>query len=91
MKKRLEINIFGQVQGVFFRNSIKDLALNSGLTGWVKNEPDLSVKITMEGEEAELEKALLFCQAGTKKAKVKKVEVKWDEATDEFKEFKIIY
>ena len=46
-----EITVRGKVHGVFFRASAKIKADELGLWGWVKNEPDESVVIWVEGPE----------------------------------------
>ena len=49
MRERIVLKIFGRVQGVFFRASVRAKAEELGLAGWVENMPDGSVKITAEG------------------------------------------
>lgn len=89
MFKRILVTVFGQVQGVFFRANVLKKASQLGLVGWVANEGDGTVKILAEGEEEKLNKLIEYCQSGPTFAKVHKVEVKWDRATGEFKEFMI--
>ncbi len=89
--KRLELKIYGRVQGVFFRTSAAAQAQSLNLNGWVGNRPDEGVEIIVEGEEGVLKKFLDWCKIGSELAKVERVEVKWDEATNEFKDFKIKY
>jgi acylphosphatase len=53
--------VSGRVQGVFFRASAQELALQLGLTGWVRNLPDGRVELVACGEPtrvAELERWL---------------------------------
>lgn len=45
-----KIRITGKVQGVFFRKWTQQKALELGIKGWVKNEPDGSVLTEIEGE-----------------------------------------
>lgn len=87
--KRVEIKVCGQVQGVFFRQGVKELAEELGLTGWVKNEEDGSVKIVVEGEEENLQKLIEWCKKGTRWSKVEKVEIKKPEASNKFSSFVI--
>ena len=54
MTKRVEIRITGKVQAVGFRFAAQREALNLGLVGFVRNEPDGSVVIIAEGEEQDL-------------------------------------
>ena len=39
----VNVKIFGEVQGVFFRDSAQLKAREIGITGFVKNEPDGAV------------------------------------------------
>ena len=47
--QRLEITVRGRVQGVGFRYYVIRLARGLGLTGWVANELDGSVRAVAEG------------------------------------------
>ena len=91
MSKRVEIKVTGQVQDVLFRQGAKEIADESGLTGWVKNEEDGSVWIVAEGEEGQLQKLVEWCRKGTEWAKVEKVEVEWKEAKEGLQVFEIRY
>lgn len=91
MLKRAYIIVSGKVQGVFFRANAQRKAKELGLTGWVKNEADGTVKILTEGEPERLEELIKYCQNGHKFAKVERVDVKWEQASGEFKGFDIKY
>src|SRR3989338_1966521 len=58
--KRLVVKVAGRVQGVLFRHSARTHAEKLGLTGFVKNEPDGSVAIVAEGEDAALNEFLAW-------------------------------
>ena len=88
--KRVAIRVFGRVQGVFFRQTTKEVAEKLGLTGWVRNEPGSSVFIVAEGEENELQKLIEWCKKGTEETHVKSVGVTWYSDADEFSEFQIV-
>lgn len=62
--KRYAITITGKVQGVFFRNTARQVATRLGLSGFARNEPDGSVYIEAEGEEPSLHKFLQWCHEG---------------------------
>ncbi|MCB0495024.1 MAG: acylphosphatase [Cyclobacteriaceae bacterium] len=47
---RLKIKVTGRVQGVFFRASTRDKAVELGLYGFVRNEPDGSVYMEVQGD-----------------------------------------
>lgn len=73
--KHLNIKIYGQVQGVFFRVSAKEKAEKLGITGFVRNEKDGSLFIEAEGEKQNLDKFLQWCKKGSPMAKVERIEV----------------
>jgi acylphosphatase len=91
MTKRIVLKIYGRVQMVFYRDSTRRKAKKLGLVGWVKNEPDKTVKIIAEGEEGGLKELIDWCYNGPMLAKVEKVDIEWGEAKGEFKEFEIKY
>ena len=45
----------GRVQGVGFRFFVQQTAKEMGLTGWVKNMPDGTVTMEVQGDMAEVE------------------------------------
>lgn len=47
--RRIRVRFMGQVQGVGFRWTSQRVAFDLGLTGWVKNEPDGSVSMELQG------------------------------------------
>lgn len=65
----MNIRVSGKVQGVSFRESAKQMADDLGLTGFVRNEPNGSVYIEAEGEEASIEKFVAWCKEGPEHAK----------------------
>ena len=46
---RVEARVFGNVQGVGFRPTLRRQALSLGLTGYARNLPDGSVEVVVEG------------------------------------------
>ena len=57
VKTRVHLFISGTVQGVFFRDSAKQVAQSMGITGYARNLQDGRVEIVAEGEkEGEEEK-----------------------------------
>ncbi len=46
---RNHVLISGQVQGVCFRDSYRRMALQRGVSGWVRNLPDGRVEAVLEG------------------------------------------
>lgn len=68
------IQIYGRVQGVFFRESMRQEALNLGVTGWVRNRSDGSVEAVIQGAPEQVEKMLAWAQRGPLAARVEHVE-----------------
>jgi acylphosphatase len=87
---RAHVWISGRVQGVFFRAHTKELADELGLTGWVRNLSDGRVEAVFEGEEDAVKRAIEWCKRGPPLASVEKVEVRYEQPTGEFKDFRIL-
>jgi len=82
------IKVSGKVQGVFYRASTKDQADALGVRGFVRNEPDGSVYIEAEAEEATLNRFMDWCRRGPRMAQVEKCDV-WEKEPGGFKLFEI--
>jgi len=87
----VHVIISGRVQGVWFRANTKQRAEQLGLTGWVRNTTNGYVEAVFEGEENLINKMIEWCHHGSPLSKVKKVEVKNQEPTNEFSDFSIRY
>jgi acylphosphatase len=88
-KVRAHLIISGRVQGVYFRAETRDQAEALGLTGWVRNKPDRSVEVVVEGSREDIEKLISWCRQGPPAAEVSGVSVAWENYTGEFVKFKI--
>jgi acylphosphatase len=77
--------IHGRVQGVWFRESMRQEALRLGVTGWVKNLRDGNVEAVISGETGAVNDIVAWVHRGPEQARVDKVEV--EEATGEFSSF----
>jgi len=71
--KHLDIEVFGKVQGVFFRASTKAVADQLGIKGTIKNTEDGTVYIEAEGSPYSLESFLDWCKEGPDKAEVENI------------------
>lgn len=87
---RAHVYMEGRVQGVFYRDWTRKTAKNLGLTGWVRNLKDARVEAIIEGEKSEVKAMVEKCKKGPLGAKVFHLDVIWEEATGEFKDFAII-
>ena len=62
---RKHIVFYGRVQGVGFRYYAVNKANQLGLTGWVKNLPDGTVEMEVQGEEPLIDQLIIFLQNRT--------------------------
>ncbi len=70
---RNRISVKGRVQGVGYRYFCQNIADVYELTGWVKNLPDQSVEIEIQGEEENVELFKKELKMGPSQAKVSEV------------------
>jgi len=75
MKQHLTIRVYGRVQGVYYRQSTRQKAVELGLTGLVRNEPDGSVYIEAEGDPQILAQFQQWCESGPPHAQVTGLDV----------------
>jgi acylphosphatase len=72
---RARVFVSGRVQGVWFRESCRELALAAGVNGWVRNLRDGRVEAVLEGPPAAVERVVAWCREGPARARVDAVEV----------------
>jgi len=80
---RAEVTVHGMVQGVFFRVETRDRARSLGLSGWVTNAHDGTVRAAFEGDEERVRSMVDWCERGPRGAQVDDVEVTWTEPEGE--------
>jgi acylphosphatase len=73
--KRVRMIAAGRVQGVFFRDSLRQEAERLGLTGWARNRPDGRAEAELQGPGSAVEEAVDFCRRGPGSAEVEWLEV----------------
>ncbi len=71
---RRRVVVRGCVQGVFFRDTTRRMAIERGVRGWVLNRPDGRVEAVFEGDEGAVEAMVDFCGTGPRGAQVEAVE-----------------
>lgn len=76
-RRAARLVIRGIVQGVGFRASLRYVALENGVSGWVRNRGDGSVEALLEGEEEKLKTVIEWAKRGPLRARVNSVEVKY--------------
>ncbi len=90
MTKRAECIVYGEVQGVSYRDFVRTSARRAGLLGSVRNLPDGTVEVVAEGEESVLREFLKALKEGYPFAKVSQIREVWSEAVGDFKTFLIL-
>ena len=89
---RVSAIISGRVQGVYYRESTRRQAQEIGeLTGWVKNQPDNTVKLVVEGNREKVQQLLDWCQTGPPMAKVQSIDILDENYLGEFTDFTVRY
>jgi acylphosphatase len=72
---RRRVVVHGRVQGVFFRDTTRRLALQHDVAGWARNTWDGTVEAVFEGEPEAVERLVAFVHEGPPGASVERVEV----------------
>jgi len=86
----MQVLYSGRVQGVGFRYAVKATASGFEVTGTVRNLPDGRVELVAEGGKDELN---AFCEGIRQSGLdhfIKKEDVSWSEAKNEFRGFEIV-
>jgi len=89
MKKAVRVEIYGTVQGLFFRSFVKERADKLGVKGYVRNRQDGSVEAWFEGNSQDVDKIVEICKEGPEHAVIKKMDIV-EENFQDLKDFKIL-
>ncbi len=76
---RRRVTVEGRVQGVFFRDSVRQRAQSHAVSGWVTNRADGAVEAVFEGTPNDVERLIAFARTGPRQAEVDKVDVREEE------------
>ena len=79
--RSVDLHVTGRVQGVSFRWYAAREATRLGLAGWVRNDPDGSVRAHAEGLVGSVEEFVAWCRQGPPAARVDDVTVTEVEAS----------
>lgn len=88
---RLKVNIKGRVQGVFFRAYTQEKAIDLGLKGYVKNMPDGSVEVLLQGRQEQIDQMLEWCWQGSPMSSVSDVVTIPADNAEDYAKFTITY
>ena len=91
IQKRIHIFVTGRVQGVFFRQSTRVMAIKNNVNGWVRNLDDGRVEIIAEGEKQNIGNLVNWCKTGPANSRVDEFELSEENVTDDFENFEVRY
>lgn len=75
MKLTRLLRIHGRVQGVYFRESMRQRADEIGITGWVRNRTDGTVEAVVQGSATQIDLITDWAREGPPAAYVERVEI----------------
>jgi acylphosphatase len=77
---RRHVLVSGRVQGVFYRESLRRLAVEKGVAGWARNTRD-GLEAALEGPKPVVDELITWCRTGPPHAVVIHVQVDDEEPT----------
>lgn len=90
MKKAMKFTVHGTVQGIFYRQFVKENADQLGLRGHVRNLSDSNVEVFVEGEGGKIDALEVFLNKGPAHCNIRHIDREEKKWSGDFKEFKII-
>jgi acylphosphatase len=72
---RRRVVVYGHVQGVYFRDTLRRAAVRADVAGWVRNRPDGAVEAVFEGPELAVRRLIGLARAGPPGARVDHVAI----------------
>jgi acylphosphatase len=76
---RRRVTVTGRVQGVFFRDSLRQRANSHDVAGWATNRTDGALEAVFEGNPDDVERLVAFAKTGPRQAEVDSVDVREEE------------
>jgi acylphosphatase len=76
---RRRVIVHGRVQGVFFRDSVRQRAQSHNVAGWACNRADGAVEAVFEGQRDDVERLVNYAKTGPRQAEVDRVDVRDEE------------
>jgi acylphosphatase len=89
-QKRVHLYVSGKVQGVYFRQGMKETAEKNNVKGWVRNLPDKSVEAVLEGDESNIDAVLDWSNFGPPGAVVEELKVVSEDNVEDLADFEIL-
>ena len=91
IQKRVHIFVNGRVQGVFFRQATKVIAIKNNVTGWVRNLDDGRVEILIEGDDRCIDSVIAWCGCGPANSRVDDIQINNENYLGSFEDFEVRY
>lgn len=88
---KVNLNIRGTVQGVFFRANAQKKAEELKLEGYVKNLSDGSVEVVAQGLKERVDEFVEYCTSGCERGIVEDIDIEYSDDEEEFEGFKKIH
>lgn len=73
--RRVHVVVTGEVQGVGYRYTMRVIAADAGVAGWVRNRYDGSVEAEVEGTDDQVDEVLAWMARGPRWARVREARV----------------
>ncbi len=89
--KCIHIFVTGKVQGVFFRQATRVIAIKNNVTGWVRNLDDGRVEIMIEGEDKSVDIITQWCNLGPANSRVDDIKINQEEFRGDYENFEVRY
>ena len=90
MSLRATIRVYGEVQGVAFRSTIKRIANKMGIRGTIENRDDGSVWLVCEAQKQDIELFIVKIKNIDTLTHITGMQVEYSVATGEYKTFHIV-
>ncbi len=90
MKAAAKIIVQGSVQGVFYRQFVKENAELLKLKGYIRNLTNSDVEIVVEGDDNMIEQLSKIIAKGPKHSQIRNIQAEARKWSGDFKEFKIL-
>jgi acylphosphatase len=89
MQRRVRFRVSGRVQGVAYRASAVDAAVQHDCVGWVRNLPTGDVEGLVQGEASAVDAFLAWAARGPASARVDRLLTDDEEVADDLRRFEI--
>ena len=90
-QKRIHIFVTGRVQGVFFRQATRVIAIKNNVRGWVRNLDDGRVEILIEGDDKCIDSVIAWCDCGPANSRVDDIQINNENYLGSFENFEVRY